>query len=202
MNSSPLTRRLTLQRLRAWLALLFLLLAVPITALVWHTYGQLKWEAFNQYRGVAEELSDRINAELAGHVQLAESRSFADYSYLVVAGDTTAPFLQRSSLSELPVVEDIPGTLGYFQIDTHGQFSTPALPSDNTPPQSVGIGPADLRVRQMHAARLLEILSENQLLDHGSGRGDDLADAVQPEEWRSTTEQDRQQTAMNASDTS
>jgi len=180
-NPATLTRRLTLRQLRLWLALLFLLLAAPIIALVWHAYGQLKWEAFHQSRALAEELSDRINANFSDYLQQAESRSFSDYSYLVVTGDISTPFLQSSPLSQIPVVEDIPGTIGYFQIDTDGQFTTPAMPNSDTPPQSVGIGSVDLQQRQLLSAKLLEILSENQLVSDLSDRKDALIDDVQAE---------------------
>jgi len=176
MKPGSLTKRLSVQRLRAWLALLFLMLAIPIAALIWHAYGQLKWEAFHQHRSMAEELSDRINTSLTSYVQKAENRSSTDYSFLVVTGDETAPFIQRSALSELPVLNDIPGTIGYFQIDADGQFSTPALPDGDTPPQSVGINSVNLEARQLLATELLAILSENNLVDDPIDQKVELAD--------------------------
>ena len=49
-------------RLRNLLTLFFLALAVPTAVLIWQAYSQLKWEAFHLHRGVAEELTQRIDA--------------------------------------------------------------------------------------------------------------------------------------------
>ena len=75
----------TLQ-LRLLLALFFLALALPTAILVRQAYSQLKWEAFYQYRNLAEELSARITGRFNQLVSAEESRAFADYSFLVVSG--------------------------------------------------------------------------------------------------------------------
>ena len=93
-------------RLKGLLAVFFLALAVPTGVLIWQAYGQLKWEAFHQYRGVAEGLSNRIDSVLMTQLETAEARSFADYTFLVVAGDQKLNFVQRSPLSEFPVAQD------------------------------------------------------------------------------------------------
>jgi len=199
MKPASLTKRLTVPRLRAWLALLFLLLAIPIIALVWHAYSQLKWEAFHQHRSMAEELSGRINTNLTSLVQQAETRSSTDYSFLVVAGDDTAPFLQRSALSEFPVIKDIPGTIGYFQIDSNGLFSTPALPDDDTLPQSVGVNSADLQARQALGAQLVAILSENRLVDDLTDQAIELADVGDVANARLQSRRDQAQSTSDKS---
>ena len=117
-------------RLRNFLALFFLALTVPAAILIWQAYSQLKWEAFHQYRGVAEELTQRIDARLNDMINTADARSFADYTFLVVSGDPSANFVQRSPLSAYPVTADLPGVLGYFQVDTNGRFSSPVLPPE------------------------------------------------------------------------
>jgi len=52
-------------RLRNLLLLFFLALAIPTAVLIGQAYSQLKWEAFHQYRGLAEELTTRIYGRLA-----------------------------------------------------------------------------------------------------------------------------------------
>ncbi len=126
-------------RLRNFYVVFFLALAVPTAVLIWQAYSQLKWEAFHQYRGIAEELTERIDARLNDMVKIADARSFADYTFLVVSGDPSANFVQRSPLSAYPVIADLPGVLGYFQVDTDGDFSTPALPPEGTEAGSLGI---------------------------------------------------------------
>ena len=90
-------------RLKRLLVFFFMALAIPTGVLIWQAYSQFKWEAFHQYRGMAEELTSRIDASLAERINAAEARSFADYTFLVVSGDPSANFVQRSPLSELPV---------------------------------------------------------------------------------------------------
>ena len=110
-------------RLKRLLGLFFMALAIPTGVLIWQAYSQLKWEAFHQYRGVAEELTQRIDARLNDMIKTADARSFADYTFLVVSGDPSANFVQRSPLSAYPVTADLPGVPGYFQVDTNGNIS-------------------------------------------------------------------------------
>jgi hypothetical protein len=140
-------------RLRKLLALFFLALAVPTAVLVWQAYSQLKWEAFHQHRGVAEELTRRIDARLNDMIDTADARSFADYTFLVVSGDPSANFVQHSPLSTYPAVQDLPGVLGYFQVDTEGVFSTPLLPSEGTQAANLGIGENEYAKRRSPSLR-------------------------------------------------
>ena len=158
------------------LSVFFLALAIPTAALVWQAYSQLKWEAFHQYRNTAEELTRRINTQLVAAIENLEARSFADYSFLVV---TTANFLQPSVLSIYPVPQDIPGLLGYFQVGTEGEFSTPLLPSNNSPPNYSRISNAQYQQRRALAEQLRSVLSNNQLVAH---RAAAPAAAIRPEQ--------------------
>ena len=136
MLSQTLMKGFDKGRLKRLLAFFFMALAIPTGALIWQAYSQLKWEAFHQYRGMAEELTNRIDSNLIDRINIAEARSFADYTFLVVSGDPSANFVQRSPLSELPVTQDLPGVMGYFQVGTEGEFSTPLLPQSHSDPAS------------------------------------------------------------------
>jgi len=151
-------------RLRNFLLAFFLALAIPTTVLVWQAYSQLKWEAFHQYRGVAEELTNRVDARLNDMIRTADARSFADYAFLVVSGDPSAGFLQRSALSVYPVADALPGVLGYFQVDSVGVYSTPLLPSDGTPAASLGISDSEYGNRLQLAEDIRTILADNRLV--------------------------------------
>jgi len=153
------------RRLKYLLGLLFVALAVPTGAVLWQAYGQLKWEAFHQYRSQAEELASRIDATISGQVAKAEARNFAEYSFLNVTGDSDAGFLQRSPLSAFPVVQDLPGVIGYFQIDDTGQLSTPLLPAPEADSSALGIGNEEYRERQAAADRIRETLSDNRMVE-------------------------------------
>ena len=164
MLPKTLIKGLDKARLRNLLVLLFLALGLPTAFLIWQAYSQLKWEAFHQYRGVAEELTRRIDSRLDDIIRIVDARSFADFTFLVVTGDPSANFVQRSPLSIFPVEQDLPGNLGYFQIDSDGTFSTPLLPPDSTPATSLGIGTEEYRDRADLAREIQEILADNQLV--------------------------------------
>jgi len=167
-------------RLRNFIALFFLALAVPTAVLIWQAYSQLKWEAFHQYRGVAEELTGRIDSRLNAMIRTADARSFADYTFLIVTGDPSANFVQRSPLSAYPVAEDLPGVLGYFQVDTDGSFSTPILPPDGTDAASLGIGEEEFAARLKLAQDIQVVLADNRLVQSRSqvGRRGGLTSSV------------------------
>jgi len=152
------------RRLRNLLLLFFLALALPTAVLIRQAYSQLKWEAFHQYRGQAEELTARIDARLIDMINIADARSFADYSFLVVTGDPAANFLQRSVLATYPVPRDIPGLLGYFQVDVSGTFSTPILPTAGSDRQKLGIDAGEYVNRQLLAQEIQKVLADNRLV--------------------------------------
>ena len=164
MPSKSFIRGYDERRLRVLLAAIFIALAVPTAALIWQAWSQLKWEAFHQYRGVAEELTGRIDARMTDMIAAADDRSFADYTFLVVTGNPSANFLQRSPLSAYPVTEDLPGVLGYFQVDTDGTFSTPLLPPAGTAADQLGIGPGEYANRLQLARQIQAVLADNRLV--------------------------------------
>jgi signal transduction histidine kinase len=160
-------------RLRNLLLLFFLALAAPTAILIWQAYTQLKWEAFHQYRVVAEELTQRIDARLNDMVEVADARTFSDYTFFVVSGDPSAKFLQRSPLSAYPVIAHWPGVLGYFQVDADGDFSTPVLPPQGTVADSLGIGEDEYTSRLRLAQELQVVLADNRLVRSRPGIGAD-----------------------------
>jgi signal transduction histidine kinase len=152
------------KRLRRWLTVFFLALAIPTAILIYQAYSQLKWEAFHQNRLLADELVTRIDNRLIEQLYQEENRSFSDYSFLVVAGDPAANFVQRSPLSKYPVNSGIPGLIGYFQVDADGAFSTPLLPQANTESSAFGITPQQAQQRLALQNQIRQILSENRLV--------------------------------------
>ncbi|MDX2457415.1 MAG: ATP-binding protein [Gammaproteobacteria bacterium] len=181
MLRTPLTG-LDRKRLRRWLSVFFLALAIPTGILVYQAYSQLKWEAFHQHRILAEELAARIDARIIQLVNTEEARSFADYAFLNVAGDPAANFLQRSPLSAYPHASPIPGLVGYFQVDTHGEFTTPLVPPAGTVASTYGISAKELEQRLALQQQIEQILSRNRLVqDSETGRvtsGEAATDAL------------------------
>ncbi len=158
------------RRLRLWLALFFAALAIPAGVLVREAYSQLKWEAFQRHRVMAEELVSRIDRRVVELINTEEGRSFADYAFLIAAGDPAAGFLQRSPLSVYPVMSAIPGLLGYFQVDAQGEFTTPLLPQPGIQPEAYGVSQSELAQRRVLQNQIQEILSKNRLV-HAAGEG-------------------------------
>jgi len=155
---------LTRKKLRLWLTLFFLALAVPSAILIQRAYSELKWESFHQHRLQAEEQASRIDAHFVVLINTEEARPFVDYAFLTIAGDAEANFVQRSPISTFPVAPLIPGLIGYFQIDAQGVFSTPLLPQQDGSAASYGISRGELQQRTLLAERMQKILSKNQLV--------------------------------------
>jgi signal transduction histidine kinase len=153
-----LHRGLNERRLRWWLCGFFVAVAVPVALLVLRANAQMKWEVFHQWRVSAEELSGRIDARLTELLAIEEARSFADYTFLTVTGDPGATYLQRSPLSAFPVASDIPGLVGYFQVDRSGALSSPIVPERGTPYADYGVSDGEYRERLAVHERLGAIL--------------------------------------------
>src|SRR5258706_7119773 len=159
-------RTLSRTRLAMMLGLLFLALAAPTVVLLVQTQRQIKFESFHQYRTLADELGLRIDAELQRLIAGEEARGYADYRFVVVAGDpATSNFVQRSPLARIPVQAEIPGVIGYFQVGADGEFSTPAMPDDLSDPARWGLDKVELAQRTALRDKLLDVLRRNQLLE-------------------------------------
>jgi len=150
------------RRLKYLLSLLFIALAIPTGALVYQAYGQLKWEAFHRHQQLAREFSLRIDRQFSELVRREENRSFTDYAFLNVASSDGTNFLQRSPLSSFPLDSQLPGILGYFQVDAKGQLATPTVPHSNA--SGYGITSVELRQRVALEDRIRAILGQNRLV--------------------------------------
>jgi signal transduction histidine kinase len=154
-------------RLRFGLTVFFLCLAIPTGVLVQQSYSRLKWETFHQHQVLADELAGRINNQLIRWINAEEQRPFTDYAFLNVAGAPSANFIQRSPLSAYPVQSDIPGLLGFFQVDAAGNLSTPLVPPDHAnkgKANSYGIVEKELAARLALQQDIEQILQANRLV--------------------------------------
>jgi signal transduction histidine kinase len=152
------------RKLRWLLTAFFVALAAPAVALIAQAYSQLKWQSFRQGQVLAEEFSARVESELLAVVAAEESRSFGDYSFLVVEGNAAANFVQRSPLSTFPVESAVPGALGYFQVGADGALTTPLLPAGGVDAAAYGIGPEERAARAALEESIADILSRNELV--------------------------------------
>lgn len=156
--------RLSPQKLRLFFIGFFLALAIPSSILSWKSYEQLKWEIFYQYQLDAQFLTQQINSNLENAIAKEEERAATDYTFLVLAGNPQAKFVQRSDLSKFPVESDLPGLVGYFQVDEKGQFSSPLLPLASNQSALYGISAEEQLQRSQLVHRVKNILSKNHLV--------------------------------------
>ncbi len=164
MKRTGFFRHLDLPRLRLLLSASFLALAIPAAILSYQSYQQIQWEAFHLQRQLAEALAGQIARGAGEMLAREESRPAAEYRFLVVAGDPSANFLQRSPLSEFPDGARLPGLIGYFEVDESGSLNTPLLPSSDVDPARYGISMAELQRRLGMQAELHQVLSDNHLV--------------------------------------
>jgi len=160
---------MTPRRLTLLLVLFFVALALPTSILVYQAYGQLKWEAFYQHQQLARELTLRIDSGFRNLIEREENRAISDYEFLNVTGSGASAFLQRSPLSQFPLESDVPGLLGYFQVDASGRLRTPIVPEASA--GGYGISSPELRQREQQEGRIRGILGENRLV----GKSDAVA---------------------------
>ena len=171
---------MTLYRLKSLLLFFFVALALPTSILVYQAYGQLKWEAFHQHQQLARELSLRIDARFVELIDREENRSLTDYDFLNVTGNAQSAFLQRSPLSQFPLEADIPGLIGYFQVDTQGQLQTPTVPLSDA--ADYGIDADELKLRRQQQSNLRAILGKNRLVKKRPEVSGELATPAMSEE--------------------
>ncbi len=135
-RSSPIHAK---RRLRRMLGLFFLCLALPLLVLVKMASQQLESEGFYQSRTDAEDLLVLTNQRIQDLFASEDKRPFSDYSFINLAESKLLPQdgLSLSPLAELPPRTQVPGVIGYFQIDPDGSFHSPVLPdaSENGAPQ-------------------------------------------------------------------
>ncbi len=148
-------------RLRRVLAIFFVALAVPTAVLVWQAYKRLEFETFFQYRAQAEALSAQIDNQLQAGVSTLDGLAANDFTFISTVGNV----YQRSPLSNLPPRADVPGVIGYFQIDTSGALTTPYVPQSGISAADIGIAADELARRRSVEDRIRSILSDNALVD-------------------------------------
>ncbi|MGR9044670.1 MAG: sensor histidine kinase, partial [Gammaproteobacteria bacterium] len=150
------------KRLIGWLLAFFAGIALPVYFLLDKVYSQLENEIWFRQRNQAELLVERIERDLLAKLQPEQDRAIAEYSFFNVLENPLlrAATVNFSPLSELPPKSDIPGLVGYFQIDPNGDFQIPALPEFTTDLNS-GLSPEALAVRIALKDKLRALLASN-----------------------------------------
>lgn len=155
----------SLRDLRLRFSLFFFALAIPSAIISYTAFEKLQLESTFQHQQAARSITLDVNSTLTQAIIKEESRLDTDYSFLIVEGEPDAKFLQRSVLSRYPIESNFPGTVGYFQVDPNGRFSSPLLPNNRLGRKnSYGLSDYDLRIREQLEQDLYEILAKNKLV--------------------------------------
>jgi signal transduction histidine kinase len=149
------------RRLRVLLLLFFLALAIPTALLILHARQQLQWESFHHHRELAEELVGRIDRRVRQLIAAEDARPFSAYAFLAASGTEQSNLISLSPLSQFPVRSELPGVIGYFQVDPDGRFSSPLLPVDEINP---GLPAEDFSQRMGLHLHIREVLAKNSLV--------------------------------------
>ena len=171
-------------KLRIYFVAFFLLLAIPLGLLLKRTYSSLEQESFFFYRRAAESVLLNVGEALLGNLQTEESRPYTQYRYVHVADDPLPEQagLNLSPLATFPVQSEIPGILGYFQIDPDGSFHTPLLPDAEQHP---GLTVPRRPEREALHARLATLIVNERpgaALETHAAADDDLEASQSPEQ--------------------
>ena len=156
------------QKLRMWLILFALALAVPIGILTAALYERLQVEARNQLEKGAEDFIYEADARLASLLKQEEDRAFEDYSFISLTGNhllRTQNSLNYSPLSYLNSKDAFPGAIGYFQINPNGTWQTPLLPELGS--KIVDFGAEELSQRKQVREQIEKLLKQNGFLKSG-----------------------------------
>ncbi|NOQ65527.1 MAG: hypothetical protein GQ582_13530, partial [Methyloprofundus sp.] len=151
------------KRLFFWLLLFCLGISVPIYFLLTKVYSQLQDETWYRQRNQAELLVQRIERNLLNKLQPEQERAIAQYSFFNLLENQLlqSTALSFSPLSQLPPPSDIPGLIGYFQIDPEGVFHIPALPELKSDLQS-GLSREEFMLRTALKTKLHGLLALNE----------------------------------------
>lgn len=159
-----------LLRLKVTLLLFLLCVSLPIFLLFERVYQQMQSDSFYELRRQAEDLVSRVDQKTLELLEEEEKRAFADYGFLSVEkvsllkGGSAVKF---SPLSQFPVKGNIPGLIGYFQLDPDGTFRSPVLPDLSEAELErfqIALSKEDYQKRLAVKEKLEEILRNNQLL--------------------------------------
>ncbi|MGI9323897.1 MAG: sensor histidine kinase [Pseudomonadales bacterium] len=149
------------KRLR-WLLLgLLLALLLPTSILAIRAYSQLGYESLYRYRLSAENVAQAIESQVSQLLAVEAARGVEQFEFYLPQGGQAGAERRRSPLAELSDVNALPGTLGYFQVDAQGRFSTPLLPDAAADLQGLSLAERQERTRrQEQITGLLAVLAE------------------------------------------
>ena len=174
------------RRLGAVLVLLWGGLTLLFGGVLYMSLQKSSEQAFYQERFAAEQTLGAIDDALATMLREEEKRPFDHYSFFTVIKDelSSSSQVQRSPLSQLPVADDIPGLVGYFQIESDGSVSSPLLPLKYSQDP---LTPSERENRVQMVQEIAQVLStnlESATIDNVAGAAKVSQDSLLQGEWK------------------
>lgn len=115
-------------KLKVYLGIFFVALAIPIAVLLNRSYDQLQSERLLATQDRAELILQALNRAMALDLNRESERSYSEYRYLraipVLGGEEVA----LSPLAEFPARSAYSGLIGHFQIEPDGEVRSPFVP--------------------------------------------------------------------------
>ncbi len=139
-------------RIRLGLLFLGLSILLPAAWLSHYSLQQIEWEAFYQLQQQAKLLTRQMEARLE---ELAKRESRRPRSHWQYWSDPLVPRQgQTGPLAVLPDSLDIPGLIGYFELDGEGRLCSPILPCEEE--DNAGLSIQERSARMAWITRLRE----------------------------------------------
>ncbi|MBK8972647.1 MAG: HAMP domain-containing histidine kinase [Hahellaceae bacterium] len=150
-------------RLRILLITLYSLLLIPSALLFWQALQQIEWDVFLTYQEKARTNLKTIDEPLQQWIERENRRSAEDYQFARAIRGSNAPVIYvPGPLSTFPNA-DIPGLMGYFEVDAQGNLSTPLLPLESEPESIQTLPLPDRVARENVRLTLVEVLTRNPI---------------------------------------
>lgn len=115
-------------KLKVYLAIFFIALAIPITVLLNRSYDQLNSERLLAAKERAQLVTQSLSRSMVLDIKSESLRSYSEYRYLraipVLGGEEVA----LSPLAQYPAQTQYAGLLGHFQIEPNGEVRSPYVP--------------------------------------------------------------------------
>lgn len=114
-------------------------------------------QALNQVQSEAEAILDFTEDRLLEMVRSEDTRPFTEYRHTEVKGLDRSFFRRVSTLAQLEPQTNIPGVIGYFQINEKGVFTSPVWSRED---ETAQLSPTELSNRRKRMQQIYNLLKE------------------------------------------
>ena len=141
-----------IRKLRRLIVAFVVVLALPLGWLVLQVNEKIENEVFYQYQQSADDVVNQINSRIEKIVRVESERPFDDYTLArsIPLPNGEGVRVELSPLAQFPLINSVPGMIGYFQVDPDGSLRSPLVPSgkaDEPDLKATGITASELAER-------------------------------------------------------